>query len=329
MARESFFSIRDIIKDRRKLTVFLVCLGLSLLSWILISLGKNYNTTLIVPVKYLNFPENKTLLNDVPQNLAVSVSGSGFDLLQFDRKLTQDTLLVNLDNLKIGVYGEYQRGYLDQAILGKDLQERLKGALALNRVLSDSIVFVFDLKVARTLPVKARTDFTVKQGFVQIDSIQIFPPEVEVYGALSVLDTLQAIHTNLISLGELSKSRTFKAGLSNQWIGKDASTSIDSVKVLVSIDQLTERSFMLTPALLNVPDSLEMLTFPNSVEATVQIPLSKYDDLNPNDIRLSVDYLDMEEGYRVLPVSIEEWPVFAQGVQVKPEKVEIVLSRKE
>ncbi len=329
MARESFFSVRDILIDRRKLTVFLICLALSLLSWILISLGKNYNTTLIVPVKYTNFPENKTLLNDVPVKIAVSVSGSGYDLLQFDEKLTQDTLLVNLDNLKVGVYGAYQRGYLDQAVIGKDLQERLKGALALNRVLSDSIVFVFDLKVARMLPVKARASFQVKQGFVQIDSIQVEPSEVEVFGALSILDTMQAIYTEPVVLGELNKTRSIKAGLSSPFIGKDADTSVDSVKVVVSIDQLTERSFMLAPELLNVPDSFELLTFPNSIEATVQIPLSKYDQISPEDIHLQVDYRDMEEGYMVLPITIDKWPVFSEKVSIKPEKVEIVLSRKE
>lgn len=329
MARESFFSVKEIFRDKRKLTVFLICLALSLFSWILISLGKEYSTTYVVPVKYTNFPENKTLLNDVPDQIAVSVMGSGFELLQFDERLTEDTLLVNLDNLKTGMYGAYERGYLDQSVIGKDIQERLRGALALNRVLTDSVVFVFDLKVARTLAVKPRASFQVKQGFVQVDSITAIPAEVEVMGALSVLDTMHYIRTELVELGELSKSRKQRVALSHLFIGMDAATSVDSVQVVVSIDQLTERSFMVTPDLLNVPDSLEMLIFPNSVEVTVQLPLSKYDDVNVDDIELTVDFNDLEEGYMVLPVRMEKWPVLAERVQVKPDQVEIVLTRVE
>jgi hypothetical protein len=329
MVRESFFSVKEIFRDKRKLTVFLICLALSLFSWILISLGKEYSTTYVVPVKYTNFPENKTLLNDVPDQIAVSVMGSGFELLQFDERLTEDTLLVNLDNLKTGMYGAYERGYLDQSVIGKDIQERLRGALALNRVLTDSVVFVFDLKVARTLAVKPRASFQVKQGFVQVDSITAIPAEVEVMGALSVLDTMHYIRTELVELGELSKSRKQRVALSHRFIGMDAATSVDSVQVVVSIDQLTERSFMVTPDLLNVPDSLEMLIFPNSVEVTVQLPLSKYDDVNVDDIELTVDFNDLEEGYMVLPVHMEKWPVLAERVQVKPDQVEIVLTRVE
>ncbi len=329
MVRESFFSVKEIFRDKRKLTVFLICLALSLFSWILISLGKEYSTTYVVPVKYINFPENKTLLNDVPDQIAVSVMGSGFELLQFDERLTEDTLLVNLDNLKTGMYGAYERGYLDQSVIGKDIQERLRGALALNRVLTDSVVFVFDLKVARTLAVKPRASFQVKQGFVQVDSITAIPAEVEVMGALSVLDTMHYIRTELVELGELSKSRKQRVALSHRFIGMDAATSVDSVQVVVSIDQLTERSFMVTPDLLNVPDSLEMLIFPNSVEVTVQLPLSKYDDVNVDDIELTVDFNDLEEGYMVLPVHMEKWPVLAERVQVKPDQVEIVLTRVE
>jgi len=304
-------------------------LALSLFSWILISLGKEYSTTYVVPVKYTNFPENKTLLNDVPDQIAVSVMGSGFELLQFDERLTEDTLLVNLDNLKTGMYGAYERGYLDQSVIGKNIQERLRGALALNRVLTDSVVFVFDLKVARTLAVKPRASFQVKQGFVQVDSITAIPAEVEVMGALSVLDTMHYIRTELVELGELSKSRKQRVALSHRFIGMDAATSVDSVQVVVSIDQLTERSFMVTPDLLNVPDSLEMLIFPNSVEVTVQLPLSKYEDVNVDDIELTVDFNDLEEGYMVLPVHMEKWPVLAERVQVKPDQVEIVLTRVE
>jgi len=329
MARESFFSVKEIFRDKRKLTVFLICLALSLFSWILISLGKEYSTTYVVPVKYTNFPENKTLLNDVPDQIAVSVMGSGFELLQFDERLTEDTLLVNLDNLKTGMYGAYERGYLDQSVIGKNIQERLRGALALNRVLTDSVVFVFDLKVARTLAVKPRASFQVKQGFVQVDSITAIPAEVEVMGALSVLDTMHYIRTELVELGELSKSRKQRVALSHRFIGMDAATSVDSVQVVVSIDQLTERSFMVTPDLLNVPDSLEMLIFPNSVEVTVQLPLSKYEDVNVDDIELTVDFNDLEEGYMVLPVHMEKWPVLAERVQVKPDQVEIVLTRVE
>lgn len=329
MAKESFFSVGDIFKDRRKLTVFLICLGLSLLSWILISLGKDFSTTLIVPVKYVNFPENKTLLNDVPQKLAVSVSGSGFDLLQFDDRLTDDTLTINLDNLNIGVFGGFQRGYLDQAEVSKDLQRRLKGALSIQRVISDSIVFVFDLKVSRVLQVSPRVSFEPAPGYVQVGEVLADPTEVEVYGALSILDTMNMVQTETIELGQVDETKRVKVALARNVIGRDAQTAVDSIEVEVPIDRLTERSFMLSPTIANLPDSLDILLFPSSVEVTVQVPISEYENVNAAEISLKVDYQDIQEGYLVLPVRLLEWPSNVERATVKPEQVEIVLERKE
>ena len=327
MPRESFFSVRDIFQDRRKLFIFLICLVLASLSWVFISLGKSYSSTLVVPVNYINFPENKTLLNTVPQRLAVNVSGSGYDLLQFDQRLTEDTLIINLDNLKISVLGQYQRGFLDQAALSKDLQDRLNGSLAINRVLSDSIFFVFDLKVSRIIPVKPKASFSIAKGYILLDSIEVIPNELEVFGALSILDTLSAIETELTELGELSKTRKFKAGIAKKYIGSDARTSYDSVLIIVNVDKITEKRFMLIPELLNVPDSLEMLTFPNGIEVLAQIPLSKFDDVVEEDFKLVVDYNKLEEGYMVLPVELESWNPIAENISIKPQKVEIVLTR--
>jgi len=327
MPRESFFSVRDIFQDRRKLFIFLVCLLLASLSWVFISLGKSYSSTLVVPVKYINFPENKTLLNTVPQRLAVNVSGSGYDLLQFDQRLTEDTLIINLDNLKISVLGQYQRGYLDQAALSKDLQDRLNGTLAINRVLSDSIFFVFDLKVSRIISVKPKVRFTIAKGYTLVDSIEVVPNELEVFGALSILDTLSAIETEWTELGELSKTRKFRSAIAKKYIGSDAQTSYDSVLVIVNVDKITEKRFMLTPQLLNVPDSLEMLTFPNGIEVIAQIPLSKFDEVVEEDFQLTVDYNNLEEGYMVLPVDLESWNPIAQQITIKPQTVEIVLTR--
>lgn len=329
MAKESFFSVLDIFRDRRKLTIFLICVLLASLSWVLISLGKDFSTTLIVPVKYVNFPENKTLLNEVPQQLAVNVNGTGYDLLQFDERLTEDTLEVNLDNLKMSIFGDYQRGYLDQSMLSNELQERLGGLLSINRVLTDSINFLFDLKVARTLPVRSMLSFDVASGYVQADSIEVFPQEVDVVGALSILDTLSFLRTEALEMGVLNKTRTFRVPLQRVSFFSSDAMEVDSVDVRVPIDQLTEKTFLIRPAMRNVPDSIEMLVFPNSIEVKVQLGISHYDEVNAEHFSMYVDYEDLSDDYLVLPVHLEQWTTRAHQVRIEPEQVEIVLTRTE
>jgi hypothetical protein len=327
MPKESFFSVKDIFRDRRKLTVFGVCVGLALLMWLLTSLGKDYNTTFFIPVKYSNFPENKTLLNEMSDRLAVNVSGTGYDLLKYDGRLEGDTLVINLNNLKISVIGGYQRGTLDPAIISKDLQERLNGMLAINSVLTDSLEFVFDLKVTRIVPVRPVVEFSVPHGFVLLDSVIAFPNEIEIIGALSVLDTLAYIKTDTLRLGEVNKASNNTVMISRSVVGSDATFSHDSLQVIVNIDQLTEKSFLLEPKILNVPDSINLLLFPSSVEVIMQVPLSRYDDVLEEDVQLNVDFNDYNPDYPTLPLKLESWPVQAKNVKLKDQQVEVVLSR--
>jgi hypothetical protein len=329
MPRKSFFDIKEMLSDRRKMLIFLTCIVVSLGSWMLISLSKNFNTTLFIPVKYINFPPNKTLLNQVPNQLAINVSGSGYELLQFDDSRIKDTLIINLDNLQMGVYRNFQRGYLDQSVVSKELQNRLNGALRLNQVLSDSINFLFDLKVVRSLPVKSRLVFTVTQGYVQSDPLEFLPQEVEVQGALSILDTMQHINTEKIDLGELSKSMVVRVALQKVSFFESESRMKDSVDVSIPIDRLTEKTFLLQPLVRNIPDSLTMLVFPNSIEVTVQVPLNYFDEVTDEALTLYVDYNELKNGVLVLPVHLEEWTTKAHKVSFEPQKVEVVLTQKE
>lgn len=329
MPRESFLSVRDIFQDRRKLAVFIICLGLSVFMWLLISLGKSYNATLVVPVKYVNFPENKTLLNDVPIELGINVSGTGYDLLQYGDALVDDTLVVNLDNLNISIMGGYQRGSLNPVQISKDLQERLQGMLAINAVLTDSIRFVFDLKVARSIPINPIVEYSVPQGYVAMNSAVSNPSEVEVFGALSILEDLQNIKTVITDLGEIDKPVSFKAALSRDVIGQDALLPFDSVQVELDIERLTEKRLMIKPQILNLPDSLEMLTFPNSIEVISQVPMRHYDDVGELDFELVVDYSKFQDGYLVLPVDLVSWTNKATKVNIQPSEVELVISRVE
>lgn len=327
MARESFFTISEIFRDRKKLTVFLACVAVSILSWLMISLGQDYNSTVFVPVSYINFPENKVLLNNIPDQMAVNVSGSGFDLIQYDESLIEDTLVINLDELKLSVFGDYERGYLDPAILSRSLQKRISGDIGINRVLSDSIEFLFDLKVSRIIKVKPMVNYSIEKGYILLDSVVSVPSEVEVFGPLSVLDTLQYIRTKPFEAGELNAKVGYRVPVVIKKFGNDAIVEPDSVSVRINVDRLTEKRFMINPEILNVPDSLKVLCFPNATEVVAQVPLSKFDEITKSQFRLEVDFAQMQEGYMGLPVNLEQWPVLAERVVLKPKQVEIVISK--
>lgn len=327
MSKKSFLGIKELVSDRQRLTVFLLFLALSAIIWLLISLGRDYTTSILVPVRYVNFPENKTLLNEVPERIAVNVSGNGYNLIKHRSSFDQDTLEINIDNLNMSMWGEYQRGYLNASEIGKVLQERVGGLLSINRVLTDTLSFVFDLKVSRSIAIKPEVSFSLPQGYVALDSGSVAPDHVEIYGALSLLDTLSHVKTEALTLGQLTKDKSVKVAVDRAALGSDPVLKTDSVVLNVRIDQLTDKRMVIQPEIRNVPDSIDLLIFPNSIEISFQVPLSRFSDISERDFQLSVDYDERTKDIQLLPVNLSSWPEQAYRVKVQPETVEFVITK--
>lgn len=327
MAKPYISNLRALLRDRQKLGVLLVCVVVASFAWLLTSLGKSYNATVVVPVRFINAPVNKTMVNVPPDQIAISVRGSGYDLMQYRENLGEDTLIINLDNLKMAVHGGYQRGYLDAAEVSKSLQERLAGQLTINHILTDSVEFLFDLKVVRSLPVRSRVKFQLADNHVLLDSVRTTPFDLELEGALSVLESSAFVPTRVLDLGVIDHSVQVKVAPDLSGFGQDAKAVADSVTVYIHVDKLTEKRLMITPTKLNVPDSIEMLVFPNTIEVSALVPISLFDAVNESDFLVEVDFNDLERDVRVLPVHLNQWPVEATRVQLRNTQVEAVLTR--
>lgn len=329
MANKYIGQFNEFLKDRRKLSVFLVCFTLACGFWVLKALSRDdYITTVYIPVKYANIPQNRTLLNMPPNTLSLVVEGNGFDLINWDPESISDTLVINLDRMQLFTMGEYQRGYLDPMAISDEVQGVLKGNISLHRIIADSLNFIFDLKVMREIPVQMDLQFAIAEGFMVSDDITIEPSVAQVEGPLSVLDTLAYIKTRKMELGELKETKKVAARPSYLNLLPSIEIVPDSFIVTVPVDKVTEKRLMLEPIEFNVPDSMDLLLFPQQVEVVCRVPLNRYDEAGDEHFSVYVDFDEYQEGLKTLKVHLEQWPEFVDNVRVFPAKVEFVIRKK-
>ena len=70
------------MKSNKKLPkAFIGFLIASMLIWMLITLSKEYTTTITLPVNYSNLPQNKILIKEPVKEIDISVKGSGFNII--------------------------------------------------------------------------------------------------------------------------------------------------------------------------------------------------------------------------------------------------------
>ena len=79
--------------------------------------------------------------------------------------------------------------------------------------------------------------------------------------------------------------------------------------------------------MLNLPDNTEIKIFPNSIELLCRAELETLKELDVNQFVVAVDFNDIREGIKTLPVKIQQQPEAVQSVQLMTDEVEYLLIR--
>jgi len=87
------------LKENNRPFIFLICLLISSTLWFVKALEKRYETTVSIPIQYINLPDYKTLINKPPSRLIVKLKAQGFILLR--HKLGLSITTINFDVKKL------------------------------------------------------------------------------------------------------------------------------------------------------------------------------------------------------------------------------------
>ena len=80
---------------------FFVSLIIASMLWLLTVLANKYSTIENFPVRFINLPQNKVLINKLPATIAVELNSAGFRLMLMRLNLLQDTLMIDASASKV------------------------------------------------------------------------------------------------------------------------------------------------------------------------------------------------------------------------------------
>jgi hypothetical protein len=313
------------LESRKRILLFSVFLLISAAIWLLNALGKNYTSVLDYPLIYSDFPEDKVYVGELPEHLELQVNSHGYALLRYKmfRKPAPISFKVSSFNLSRGM--DDSRSYLLTRYLRDQISMQLPSELQLLEIKPDTLYFRFADKVTRKVEIKADFNFSIKKQFTIKDKIQLSPDSVEVTGPDLILDTLRFVFTESLDLGELTRNYSDKVRLNTQ---PDLSYSVSRVSCAIELERFTELQVLVPIKVLNLPDSINLQTFPASVTLNCRVGLSKYDRIDNYPFRAVVDYQQIEERIPALNVSIQNPPEYLLGFEYYPKTVEYLKSKK-
>ncbi len=319
-------SVRKKTTLNKKVLIFSFFLLLSILFWFLTALNKQYTTSIAYPVRYTRFPEDKVLVNDIPDRLELTVNASGFTLLRYHWRSRIAPIIFDVNSFSLNTLRDDPSTLYILSAYAKDrIAQQLSSEIQILDISPDSLIFQFADRIEKQVPVMVDLDLGFEKQFMQVGPFSIQPDTVLISGPRVILDTIMEVTTVRASVNNINES--FEKEFELLGINR-VDMEPSEVKVRVPVEQSTEASLKVPIEVVHLPDSLVLRAFPAEVTVSFQVGLSTYESINEHFFRAVIDY--SESGNMLgnkMQVKLTKMPEYIQSVNFTPKTVDYILER--
>jgi YbbR domain-containing protein len=229
--------------DRHQGTAIAVCVLLSLVLWLSLTLQEERTVSMSFPVEVVDIAEDRALTRRPPSSVTVQLAGNGMDLIRLvfnppvvDVSASQGSIGVQ-EALRLPRANDAQVLSVRPSTISLDLEPRLE----------------------RRLPVRPRVNLQLASTFELIDAPLLEPDSVTVSGAESVVSSLSAWPTDSLTLENVRDTVRREVPLEDTLEGL-VSRSADRVAMTVRTGKFAEETREVKVEVTGVPAGQELVT---------------------------------------------------------------------
>lgn len=295
-------------------TLFLIFVGVSAVFWLILALNDSAQDHFNVNLRIVNQPDSVTFISDVPEKLHVSVSDKGTNLWR-NGYLKRPT--INIDFKEYSSDGVLRYSYND---LITSLRETFGGSASITSVSLDSLQLIYTTNPGKRVPIVVNCKVYPASGSILEGSVKASPGSVYVYGSKSVLDTIQFVNTDMVTLRDVNETTELEVKMQKI---KDARVLPSKVNLKIPIEPLVRKEAMVTVDAVNVPEGEELLLFPSKVPVVYYVAMSRLNDDEDNNIKLVVDYDEIKSSKDgKLNIKTQKFPERLKNLTLRTDSIE-------
>ena len=286
-------------------------------------LSKNYAAHVHFHLTYENIPNGKVITNQLPKRIEFLINASGFDLLTFRLKSTNNPISIDVNDnmdernrMAKNIYRVSTRSLLSE------FTEQLKRDVNIQSIVPDSIEFNFSTLLSRKVPVKSNVKVNFEKQFDATGNFSLMPDSIVVSGPLSYLETLHEVETADTTFDNVKNNLNQIVRLKSN---NSLSSETRSVRFIVPVEKYTEGSMEIPLQVINAKSNQRLKIFPDKVTVSYLVALSNYEKVTTHQFNAIVDAGQIGHGSTKLDVQLKKNPDFVKNAIIKPGKVEYLI----
>ena len=317
--QRNFEFLRLRFPQKKRLRFFSFFFAISFLFWIITKLSNTYSSSIEFAVNFVDIPNLVILDQHHKTKVKADITASGFELLIY--QFFNNKINVSIENANFK--GDLAK--VDLMVQKFNLQQQLYQNATLNLITPTQLSFSFNELKRKKIPVIPPVNVKFKPGYDRSTDWVIEPDSIWVYGVSQKVDTLKGL---------------FIESLSNDYIENDINENVkllpinqikyETEKVLLKtvVKRFTEKSFETLINIKNLPDSLAIKLFPQSLKVTFLVLIDKAEGISAGDFKFVCDFNKAQTTKKnTLDVFLDIQPEGVSNVRWKPKKVDYLIRK--
>ncbi len=305
---------------RNNVKTFLFFLIFTSILWLLIQFSKNYTQEVEVDIRYTNLPEGKIFNEESDRILRMVLNGNGFRLMSHNWK--KPTLYLNVEDAVSSSTDEYFF-YVNKesAILKKKLDFEGK-VLSIPK---DTLRLKLDVNLEKKVPVHTQHKIQYTVGYGSDKGLVISPDSVLLSGPSKIVDTIQFVNTEDLSLESLNVDYSTKLSIATEQLPATVNVIPQKVKADILVSKFTEGNQNIPITVNNVPEGTEIKIFPKEIMVVYRVGLDAYNEISSRDFMVVADYAKASAESSFMTLELIKRPKSIHDVRLQEKQVQFVV----
>ncbi len=272
--------------DKRKLNIFLLLLFCSSMAWFISKLSESYTHTVTFDLEYINVPDSLLLQGFSKQKIVAKLKGNGFLFLRTN---------FGKNKLQIDASAPVQKGnstryYIPPLNYNQQIDNALQNYFTVVEVDRDTLFLKFDKIASKKVIVEPKIIISTVQNFLREGELIIKPDSIRITGPKNEIDTMTKVVTEVKNLKGLSTNFTEQLTLKKPKSLKNTIFSVETVTISGKITKFSEKIVYIPIEVTNLPEGMEIRTFPQEIPILCKARLEDLKELSPFGFKLIADY---------------------------------------
>ena len=310
------------LRNNTRISIFLICLLISVFIWFLIKMSKDYSTDISYQIKFHNPPSDQIITETRDSVIYLQVNSRGFDLM--NRIYFKKSSPIFIDLARTNIHKErYTMGsYILSESLLSQIRNQYEFSNEISRISPDTLYLKLENTISKEVDIQLKLKVTPKQQHYVYGEITQSHFKVIANGPPSLIKEIGSISTEQIELQDIQEDQNLLLKLVNPFDGKNVKLSIDSIAVFIPIENFTESALSI-PIEIKNQLNLQIKLFPETLTVKYLVALKDFDRISSDMFSAYIDYDQSSLSYQ--KVILNKYPDFIKIVDFNPKAVEYLI----